>query len=218
MTPANIIGMAALKELQAIAVTDHNSCRHSELAMYLGEAYGITVIPGMELTTREEVHVLCLFEQLTDAMSFDSYVYEKLIRIPNKIEIFGHQSLVDEEDRVISEEPNLLIQATDICFDEVYGLMEQYHGVMIPAHIDKNANSLLFNLGFIPPDSKFSCVEIKNLNRKEELTGIHPYLKNCKVITNSDAHSLGFINEAVNYLHVDENSREAILASLKNEP
>jgi len=215
MTPANIVGMAALKGLKAIAVTDHNSCRHCEAAMRHGESYGITVIPGMELTTREEVHVLCLFERLSDAMAFDRYVYSKLIKIKNKSEIFGRQILVDEKDEELGEEEHLLIQATDISFDEVYDLMYDYHGIMVPAHIEKNANSLLANLGFVPPESKFTCVEIKDINQKDNLVRSHAYLSSCKCIINSDAHSLGYIQEPIHYLHVKSEDRKDILKALQ---
>ena len=217
MTPANIVGMAALKGLQAIAITDHNTCKHCEVAMRHGEANGITVIPGMELTTREEVHVLCLFELLNNAMAFDDYVYNKLIKIKNKAEIFGRQIIVDEEDCEIAEEENLLIQATDISFDEVYSLMITYGGIMIPAHIDKSSNSLLSNLGFIPPDSNFTCVEMKDISKKEDLMIKHPYLQLCKCISNSDAHSLGYINEPIHFIHARSNNRADIINALKEK-
>lgn len=217
MTPANIVGMAALKELDAIALTDHNSSRNCDATMRLGEEYGIIVLPGMELTTREEVHVLCLFAELEDALAFDAYVYDKLIKIRNNRDIFGRQIIVDEEECVVYEEENLLIQATEISFDEVYELTKGYHGIMIPAHIDKNSNSLLSNLGFIPPYSNFTCVEIKDAKQREQLMEKHSYLRSCKCISNSDAHSLGEINEAVNYLHVISKSRRDILRALEAE-
>lgn len=213
MTPANIIGMAVLKELDVIAITDHNSCRNCEVAMQIGEVYGITVIPGMELTTREEVHVLCLFENISDALAFDSYVYQKLIKIPNDKKIFGSQRIVDADERMIREEQFLLIQATEISFDEVYELTNSYHGVMIPAHIDKNSFSLISNLGFIPENSKFSCVELKSIDEESKLKEQHPYLKHCKVVSNSDAHSLWQIRERTHFLHAESRGRRDIIKS-----
>ena len=156
MTPANIVGMAALKELDLIAVTDHNSCKNCPAVLTLAEAYGLTALPGMELTTSEEVHVVCLFADLQDALAFDEYVYRHMIPFPNNEKIFGKQQIMDVDENVIGTIPNLLINATDISFDDVYELVQTYNGIMIPAHIDKNANSLLANLGFIPPDSRFT--------------------------------------------------------------
>lgn len=214
MTPANIIGMAKLKELDVIAITDHNSCRNCGPTIKLGEENQILVIPGMELTTQEEVHVVCLFENLSDALSFDQYVYRKLQKVENKEEIFGQQLMVDKDENILYHEPYLLINATDITFLDVYGLMQEYHGVMIPAHIDKNANSLLSNLGFIPPDSRFTCVELKNLENLHRLQKQNPYLEHCIVITDSDAHYLWDINEAVNSLYVEDKTRQGVLTAL----
>lgn len=214
MTPANIIGMAAIKGLRAIAITDHNSCLHCKTAMELGERYGIVVIPGMELTTREEVHVLCLFEQLKDALQFDAYVQTKLLHTRNDPKIFGKQIIMDDKDCESGEFESLLIQATSISFDDVYPFIKSYGGIMVPAHIDKSSNSLLSNLGFIPPTSQFSCVEIRDGNQKTQLLKIHPYLQECVFIKNSDAHRLSDMNEPVHYLKVNEVSRKEILRSL----
>jgi hypothetical protein len=214
MTPANIVGMAALKGLDLIAVTDHNSCKNCPAVLTLAEAYGITALPGMELTTEEEVHVVCLFADLQDAMAFDEYVYSHLIPFPNNEKIFGKQQVMDVDENVIATIPNLLINATDISFDDVYALAHSYHGIMIPAHIDKNANSLLAILGFIPPDSRFTCAEIHDMHTYHELKKQHPYLEHCHIISNSDAHYLEHINEPNYTLPVRSRHPKDILTAL----
>jgi len=146
MTPANIVMMAALKGLDVIAITDHNTCRNCKAAIEIGKKNNILVLPGMELTTSEEVHVICLFAELEDAMMFDSYVYERLIKVKNKESIFGNQLVVDEDELVLEREEYLLINATTIGFSDVYDVVTAYHGVMIPAHIDKSSNSVISNL------------------------------------------------------------------------
>lgn len=216
MTPANIIGMAKLKELKAIAITDHNSCRNCAPAMDLGEEAGILVIPGMELTTEEEVHVICLFESLTDALSFDKFVYERLQKIENQPTIFGNQLVVNKEEQILQVEPYLMINATRISFLGVYELMKQFHGIMIPAHIDKNSNSLISNLGFVPEGSQFTCIELKELENLSNLQIVNPYLNECIAISNSDAHNLWGINEAYHSIQVKEITRENILHVLRN--
>jgi len=214
MTPANIVGMASIKNLDVIAVTDHNSCRNCSAVINLAEQNNIIVIPGMELCTMEEVHVLCLFLNLEDALRFNEYVYSKLIKIPNNEKIFGKQQIMDENDNIIGSEPYLLINATEISFDNLGKLMREYGGISIPAHLDKNSNSLLSNLGFIPPDSNFLCAEIKDRNKSEELFRKNPYLVHCNIITNSDAHSLGVMNEPDNFLYSKSKSRKDILEAL----
>ena len=98
MTPANIAGMAAVKGLDVIAVTDHNSCKNCPAVLAAAAEYGILAIPGMEINTSEEVHAVCLFEELKNAMDFDAYVYERLMAFPNKEEIFGRQLIYNKED------------------------------------------------------------------------------------------------------------------------
>lgn len=214
MTPGNIAGMAAVKELNVIALTDHNTCKNCPPFLQQAENYGILAIPGMELCTREEVHVLCLFEELGAAMEFDDYVYRHLIKIVNNEKIFGEQLLINEEDEVCGREEYLLVNAADIGFDEVYGLVKSYNGIMIPAHIDKSSTSLLSNLGFIPPGSPFTCAEIKEADKTEELKKKHSHLNQCRIVYNSDAHYLEHISEPVHFLTVREMNRREILKAL----
>ena len=215
MTPANIVGMAVVKELDVIALTDHNTCKNCPAFLKVAEAYGVVALPGMELTTTEEVHVVCLFEKLEDAMAFDAYVYEHLMDIKNEESIFGAQLIVNEDDEVIGKVDKLLINATDIDFDAVAGLMEQFHGVMIPAHLDKSTTSLLSNLGFIPPDSNFGIAEIKDLKNLHRLQEQHPYLKDCMILSDSDAHYLLDIHEPTYTMLVPELSVSGVFAALK---
>ena len=214
MTPANIVGMAMIKGLDLIAVTDHNSCKNCPAVLTMAEAYGLTALPGMELTTSEEVHVVCLFADLKDALAFDEYVYSHLMAVPNNEKIFGKQQLYNTDDEVIGTIPNLLINATTISFDDVFALTRDYNGIMIPAHIDKTANSLLANLGFIPPDSQFTCAEIKDMTKYHELKKQHPYLEHCHIISDSDAHYLEHINEPHYTLSVKSRNPKDILSAL----
>lgn len=214
MIPANIVAMSKLKGLDIIAVTDHNSCKNCPALLRLAESEGLLAVPGLELCTMEEVHVLCLFATLEDAMAFDAMVSEKLMKFPNEEKVFGSQEIYDEEDHRIGTEPYLLINATEISFHSLGALMKQYHGIHIPAHIEKGSNSLLSNLGFIPPESEFTCVEFKDKSHVEKLLNNHPYLRGCNIITNSDAHYLQYINEPMNYLQVEDRSREAVLRAL----
>lgn len=215
MTPGNIAGMAAVKKLDVVALTDHNSCKNCKSFLEFTKMYEIIGIPGMELCTLEEVHVICLFPTLSQALDFDAYVYHHLPDIPNTVSIFGNQQICDEEDNVVMEEGKLLITATDIPFSEVFDLTARYGGIMFPAHLEKRTNSLLSNLGFIPADSKFKCAEIKDLSKYVPLSEVNPYLNNCKIISNSDAHYLEHINEPEHYLHVKNKDIKEIFNALQ---
>ena len=214
MTPANIAGMAAVKGLDVIAVTDHNSCKNCPAVLAAAAEYGILAIPGMEINTSEEVHAVCLFEELKSAMDFDAYVYERLMAFPNKEEIFGRQLIYNQEDEICGTEPNLLINAADISFEGLWELVKGFGGVMFPAHVDKTANSLIANLGFIPPDSKFVTAEVKDLGKLHKVRKENPYLERCRIISNSDAHYLEDIHEPELRLQVKERSVRGILEAL----
>lgn len=214
MTPANIVNMAMLLGLDVIAVTDHNSCRNCPAVYNYAMNNNILAIPGMELCTMEEVHVLCFFEDLNKAIAFDKYVYGKLLKIPNEESIFGKQEIYNDEDNKVGDEPYLLINATDISFNSLEELMKEYEGVFVPAHVNKSSNSLLSNLGFVPPDIEFKAVEINDASRIDELCKLHSYFSQCYIITNSDAHNLEKIQEPINYIEVKEKSIKAVLEAL----
>lgn len=218
MTPGNIAGMAMIKGLQAIALTDHNSAKNCPALKKHADEYGITFIPGMELTTQEEFHVLCLFPELEGALAFDGAVYDKILPIKNRPEIYGEQYIMDGEDQISGREPILLISATDIPFEELQDMVEGCGGIIVPAHLDKSSTSMISNLGYIPPESRFRCAEITHPENIEALEEAHPYLKKCRKISSSDAHYLENINEAVNCIHVEENTPRGIIKALSKRP
>lgn len=216
MTPANIVHMSMIKGLDVIAVTDHNTAKHCEAVLHWAREVGVIAIPGMELCTSEEVHVICLFKSLEGALNFDKYVEDKLMKMANNTVIFGHQELYNQEDEKIGEYPYLLINATDISFHELDHLMKQYNGIYIPAHMDKQSNSLISNLGFIPPETKFRCGELKDMEKREMMCDRYPYLNECNLISNSDAHDLANISEAVHSIEVEERTIQSIIKALGN--
>lgn len=215
MTPGNIVGMAAVKGLDVIAVTDHNSCKNCPAVMAFAKEYGVLAIPGMEINTSEEVHAVCLLPDLEAAMKFDSYVYERLMPFPNKEEIFGKQQIYDDRDEWVGTEPLLLINSVDISFDQLWDLVKSFGGVMFPAHIDKSANSLISNLGFVPPDSRFKTAEVADLKKLHELKRANPYLESCRIISDSDAHYLEHIHEPELTIGVEEKSIAGVLRALE---
>lgn len=204
MTVNNLVNMAVLNGIHVLAITDHNSCKNCPAAMKVAEELPITVIPGMELCTSEEVHVVCLFPSLEKAMDFDAYVHERLPKIENRAEIFGEQRILNEQDEIIGYEPYLLINATTISIEEVADLVRRFGGVCWPAHIDKSSTSVFSNLGYFSPDWGFSVVEIADRSRIGEFAPKIPGFENMLVLTNSDAHYLWNISEGENFLSTDD--------------
>ena len=215
MTPANIAGMAFVNGLNAIALTDHNTTNNCTALKKAAEQYGITVLYGMELTTDEEVHTVCLFPDEKSAGQWNEYVYSHLQKIKNNAKIFGNQFVMNETDEILKEEEFLLINAVNISFEDVFAPVYELGGIAYPAHVDKNANSLISNLGFVPPDSSFKIAEVHNLASLDTLKAAHPYFADCTILSSSDAHYLHDINEPKNFLELDDTSPEGIIKHLR---
>ena len=204
MTPANICGMAALKGLQIVALTDHNTCGNCESFLRAASRNGLIGIAGMELTTSEDIHIVCLFEFLEDALLFSEKLKEYRTPFPNRVDIFGEQLYLDENDEVLGTEENYLPIATSLSIEAAFALAKDYNAVVYPAHIDRTANGIVATLGTIPDEIELVCVEYKEESKKEELSVNIPRLKNMRYVVNSDAHYLWDINEAENYIELDD--------------
>lgn len=204
MTPNNIAGMAALKGLQIVALTDHNSCKNCPAFFEACKRHGIIAVAGMELSTAEDIHLVCLFERLEDAMEFDKEVHEHLVKIPNKPLIFGDQLILDGEDEPIGTEDLLLISATDLWMSQAIKLANSYGAHVHPAHIDRESNGIISVLGDIPEEYGFKCVEYNGVDRIDEIKSNYSVVKKAKHIVSSDAHHLWDINEADHFVELDD--------------
>lgn len=216
MTPNNIAGMAKLKELDAVALTDHNAARNCPAFIDAAEEQGLIAIPGMELCTSEEIHVVCLFYELSDALEFDEYVYSKTPKIKNITDIYGNQYIMNSQDEIIAEEERLLITAADIPLWEVPALMEKFNGVAFPAHIDKSAYSILSVFGMFPEDISFCAAEIYKPQLTDSLILKHSCLNEMNILHNSDAHYLWDISERYNSIETSDQTVKSILDSIKS--
>lgn len=214
MTPNNIVGMAKLLGYDIIALTDHNSCLNTPAAVKAGQRLGITVVPGMELCTREEAHVVCLFPTVEAALAFGERVREKSPDILNRPEIFGEQLVLDEEDRVIGKEEKLLIAAVDIGVYEVLPLARSYGGTAFPAHVDKDSYSVTASLGEIPPEIGFLCAELSPRADREEVMKRYPALSDMRILQDSDSHYLENMPDAGPVLELKENTAACLIAVL----
>lgn len=196
MTPNNIVGMAKITGLDAIAVCDHNTTGNVRAAMEVGKRLGVTVIPGMEAETEEEVHILTLYPTIEAAEYVSSAVYEKLPDIPNRPEIFGEQCFMDADDNVTGYEQKLLLSASGLSIESLFGLVKEAGGLFIPAHVDRHSYSILTNLGFMPENIDIRYIEVSR--RVEDVQAYlesRPSLKKYKVFRDSDAHYLEDISQ-----------------------
>ncbi len=202
-TPNNIVGMGMLAGLQIMALTDHNTCRNCPAFFAAAKKHGIVPIPGMELTTAEDIHMICLFPTLEEAMAFDEEIARRRVLIPNRPDIFGEQWVMDENDEIIDSEPYLLSNATTVSLDESVGLAEQFGGICYPAHIDREANGIVAVLGTVPETPVFSCVEFHDGEKEEAYRSQHA-IAHCLSVVGSDAHYLWDIRDKQRYIELDD--------------
>ena len=215
MTPNNIVNMAKIMGYDAIALTDHNTALNCPAVQKLAKENGITFIPGMELCTSEEVHVICLFYRLEDALKFSEYVKSTIPPIKNKPSVFGEQLICDENDNVIGQEDILLVTASGISTEKVVKKVGEYNGICYPAHIDRSSFSIISNLGIINSSFGFKCAEIYDIMKENELKKRYPYLNELKIISDSDAHYLENMRLPEQVLEVAQNDTKTILDYLK---
>ncbi len=223
MTPGNIAGMATINGLQIVALTDHNTTANCPAFYKQAKAQGLIPVAGMELTTAEDVHLVCLFPSLEAAMAFGELVNTRRIRIKNKPEIFGHQQIYDENEEVIGEEADLLINATTISIEEAYSLVEPYGGVCYPAHIDRSSNGMVAVLGAFPKNPPFTAYELNDPTSIPIYASMFPHIRDKARVINSDAHYLWDMSDATHSLELDDEPyssdkvRESLFRFLRGE-
>lgn len=215
MTPNNIINMAILKELDIIAVTDHNSMKNLDTVIKIAKDKDILVVPGMELQTKEEVHMVCLFKELKKALEFEKIIDKRRLNIKNKKEKFGNQLVMNETDEVVDNFEKLLLTSIDITIEELLLLMRKFNGVTFPAHIDRDYASIVSTLGFIPEEYNFRYVEVSQNETSIKILGDKDYKKKYYILRNSDAHNLWSINEPIYSVDLEKKTIDCFINKLK---
>ncbi len=215
MTPNNIVNMAYVKGLDIIAVTDHNAALNCEAVLKCAQNRGVVAVPGMELETKEEVHLVCLFPGLDEVLKMQSIVNQTLPQIENREDIFGQQIIMDEDDNIIGKNNQLLLTATGLCVDEVFDKVSHLGGVVVPAHIDRDSFSIISNLGIVPDYLGIKYLEVSKGCLVNDFLRSNPYLSQYNIMKSSDAHNLGSLLEKESSIEVREISIECLFETLK---
>lgn len=213
MTPNNIASMGVLNGLNIMALTDHNSSKNCPAFVVAAKRQGIIPICGMELTTAEDIHVVCLFPSLERAMLFDEFVDSERIKIPNKPNIFGEQLIMDENDEIIGTESNLLLNATGITIEQVPEIVSRFRGICYPAHIDREANGIIATLGAFPENSGFHLAEFADSSNIEDYLKRYSAIADKKLVVSSDAHYLWNIKERQEFFEIDDEPYSSALVT-----
>jgi len=191
MSPSMILKQASEKGLNVISITDHNAIQHSILAYEISQKENICVIPGAELTSREEVHLLAYFKDISSLIKLDNLVINKLLPdIENRSDIFGYQVLYDYHGEIIDLDNRLRQAAIGMDLEELIKQIHRLNGLAIPAHIDKNRFSLISQLGFIDSQANFDAVEVSKCKWNKDGYKLGDFLSEFPVICGSDSHCL----------------------------
>jgi PHP family Zn ribbon phosphoesterase len=214
MSPRDIVRRAIETGLDIIAITDHNMVENALYACEIGARLGIVVLPGMELQTREEIHLLAIFGDTGTALDFQKGIYPLLPPVQNNADYFGDQVVVDENDQIVRFEERLLLNSVQVSLEEAVSLIKARGGIVIPSHIDLPTFSIISQLGYIPEDLRFHALEIHDAKNIPQML---PFIqrKDIPFVTFSDAHYLADIGKKRTGLDLTEPCFEAVVEALE---
>lgn len=214
MSPKRILTAAQKRGIDILGICDHNSTENSMAIMKAAKKMHIHILPGLEVTTEEEVHVLALFDDIDNALRLQEHVYQNLPG-KNDEETFGMQVIVNEKEEVLDFCDRLLIGATTIPLDEVLALIHSFEGLAIASHINREAFSIIGQLGFIPEDLELDAMEISPAITFDEAIKKFPY--HYPITSSSDAHDPDDIGRSFTTFLLQDGTVTEIKKALKNE-
>ncbi len=197
MIPPLIVRRALDLGLGLIGITDHNASENCASVIRAASGTGLAVLPGMEVQTAEDVHVLCLFDSVEQALEWQGIVLDHLPARRNIEDVLGAQYVVDETGDYVRTEERLLATAAELSLDDVLLRVHELGGLAIPAHIDRPAFSLIASLGFVSPTLLSTPLELFRLTDEQQFRRQHPELQHAPLIRSGDAHRLSEITPAI---------------------
>jgi len=204
MSPQLILEQAVQKELNLISIIDHNTVQHSILACKLSEDMPIRVIPGVELTSREEVHLLAYFPNIEALLKIEKEIENYLPKRKNNSQVFGNQLYYDLNGEIIGIDDVLRQVALDIGLDNLIDFIHRIKGIAVPAHIDKDRFSLLSQLGFLDQEADYDAVEASKFKWRKEKYQLGDTWDGFPVIAGSDSHGV----EDIGLFFMEDNQEE----------
>ena len=216
MIPPLIVQAALELNIDIIAITDHNASANVSAVQKAAQGTTLKVLPGMEIQTHEDVHLLCLFENLTELESWQAQVNESLPDTLNRAEFFGEQFVVDEQGEYIRTEPRMLLTSTRFSIDEVFERVNALGGLVIPAHVERTTYGLFPTLGLLSDQWAILGFEISRHTTPEQARMSFPSIGSYPLIQNGDVHRLNeFIGSTIFVL--EEPTINEIYKALKGE-
>ena len=190
MIPPLIVQEALERNIDIIAITDHNASANVQAVQKAALGSPLKVLAGMEVQSREDVHLLCLFENFEILEIWQSAVDASLPDMQNNAEFFGDQFVVDESGEFIRSEPRMLLTSTDFSIDEIFERVNTLGGLVIPAHVNRSSYGLFPTLGLLSDQWPILALEISRHITPEEASITFPDLKGIPLIQSGDVHRL----------------------------
>jgi PHP family Zn ribbon phosphoesterase len=216
MRPLALVNKALAKGLDMIAICDHNSAENTAAFIHAGDERDLRVLPGIEVTSREEIHLIALFDTPEDCTALQNLIYQNLPG-ENVEEVFGSQTVVNERDETVGVNRRLLIGATLLPFEQIVSVIHSLRGVAIASHIDRQAFSLLGQLGFIPEGIPLDGLEISSHTSKEEAKNRFRSYRHYSFVWFSDAHHLDDIGKRMTHFFLEKTTSREVQMALHHE-
>jgi len=214
MSPGRIIEKAVKEGIDLLGITDHNSTLMCRVIAEVAAEQNISILPGAEINTKEEVHCLTFFQDWKKLETFQQYLDQHLIHIPNDPNRFGYQVVVDRNEQILQEVDSLLIASLDQSLDDVAEVVHSLGGIFIPAHVDRPTNSITSQLGFIPENLKADALEISKFTTLNEIKKLQPNVDAFSIIQSSDAHFIDNIGDISCCFHMESPDFEEVKMAL----
>lgn len=216
MIPPLIVERAKRLGLGMIAITDHNACFNVEAVMEAAAGRDLHVLAGMELQTIEEVHLLCLFDTLSQCLLWQEEILKRLPPLLNQEEFFGPQFVVDANGEWVRTEERLLATSAEISLEEAISKVHRLGGLAVPAHVDRPSFSVLSNLGFLPESLNADALEVTSRFLPHEGFSKWPQIRGYSLIVDGDAHRLSQMKNRT-LLEIQRPSTEEISLAFRGE-
>lgn len=214
MSPSAIIQQLKYYGIKWMAITDHNSMANCSAYQKVAMREGVYFTWGVEIQSEEEIHLLAYFDDSAAALKFDQELYNSLLPIDNDIDYWGDQVIIDENENILRVEQRALINSSQWDINTVVEKVEQYNGLVIPAHIDASVNSIISQLGFMPAEPEFQLFGITAGLDVEKWLAENPYFKDKSLLRSSDAHYLNDLGKGYSIINVEDASvKELVLAA-----
>ncbi len=215
MSPLTVVNKAAEIGLDIIAITDHNSAENTAAALRSAKDMKPFVLTGMEVTSSEEAHILALFDNMQSTMKMQDTVYRNMIPGENDERMFGEQVVANEKDEVLGFNKKLLIGATTIPAQSIVTEIHALGGLAVACHIDRDAFSIISQLGFIPDDLSFDALELSSAISRNKAEKLYKIYDSFTWISSSDAHTIDDIGKRSTIFHMNDTTIEEMRMALK---